>query len=338
MSSYEPIRTFKVGDTKNQVFLVADTEARTTKKGKPFARLILKDASGQITTNVWDFDLKDNLELKAGVFIMLTIEVDEYQGTKNASARSAPMIVNAPEDVSLYESQSGLSPAQAQSYYNRLMEFKGQVKNPFIQAYLDVIFDNPETEAKFKIAPASVTNRGAYRGGLVEHTYKVMLNAEALIRTQREAQNPPPIDTDIVFAGVLTHDLGKIHAYVIDTTGPKFTRSGLLLDHLPMSYAISIQSFMYAEDVIHQPIPEEIKDHINHCILAHHGLLEYGSPVKPRSLEAQIVHMADMADSTTSQYAEPTRDNLDQRDEQGFVPGTWTSSKLLFVGDKQPSE
>ncbi len=136
----------------------------------------------------------------------------------------------------------------------------------------------------------------------------------------------------------MVHDLGKMYAYEIDSTGAKHTRSGLLLAHLPMSYGISIQAFIQAESVLHRTIPEETKDHINHCILAHHGVLEYGSPVKPQSIEAQIIHMADTSDSKSSNFAELTRDNLDHVDENGFVEGSYFTSKTIYVGRKGEDE
>jgi 3'-5' exoribonuclease len=338
MNKYRPIKTFEVGEKITQVFLVASVEGRTTKANKPYARVVLKDKGGQITVNLWDFDPKDFSEFVAGVYAQMTIEIEDFKGSRQAKSRAAPMVVAQPEDPSDYESDLGLSPAQAEAFYATLMRYKNDVENIFIKTYLDVIFDNASTKDKFITAPASVTNRGAYRGGLVEHTCKVMHNARAIVNSQREAKDPAPIDYDIVIAGVLAHDLGKMFSYKVSATGVEFTRSGKLLEHLPMSYGFSVQSFIQAESVLRKAIPEEIKDHINHCILAHHGRLEYGSPVKPRSVEAQIIHVADMADSTASCFAELTRDGLDRVDDNKFVEGSWITSKTLYVGDKTSDE
>jgi 3'-5' exoribonuclease len=264
----------------------------------------------------------------------MTIHIEDYRGARQAKSRAMPMVVAPPDDLNDYESSLGLTPERADTFFNLLMDYKQQIKDVFIKTYLDVIFDNPVMQEQFKAAPASVSNRGAYRGGLVEHTYKVMHNADAIIDSQAAAKDPAKIDREIVIAGVLTHDLGKMYAYAIDSTGAKHTRSGLLLAHLPMSYGISIQAFIQAESVLRREIPEEIKDHINHCILAHHGVLEYGSPVKPQSIEAQIIHVADMSDSASSNFAELTRDNLDHIDENGFVQGSYFTSKTIYVGHK----
>lgn len=334
MSAYKPIKTLEVGEEVTQVFLIASVSGGTTRQGKPYARIILKDKGGQITVNLWDFDHNDYPEFRTGAYAKLTILIEDYKGARQAKSAALPMLVPPPDDPSDYESDLGLTPQQAKGFYQKLMQYKDQVSNVFLKTYLDVIFDSKVTAQLFQTAPASVSNRGAYRGGLVEHTYKVMLNAEGVMNSQAVAKDPAPVDRDVVVAGVLTHDLGKMYAYTIDSTGANHTRSGLLLAHLPMSYGISIQAFIQAESVLRREIPEDLKDHINHCILAHHGVLEYGSPIKPQSIEAQIVHVADMADSTSSNFAEPTRDNLDRVDENGMVQGSWFSSKTIYVGSK----
>ena len=335
MIGYLQIKSLEVGQEVTQIFLVASVDGRTTKAGKPYARVILKDKSAQITANLWDFDPGDYAEFVAGSFARMTIEIEDYKGARQAKSRAMPMMVKVPDDLSDYESDLKLSTAKADELYAELMKSKNKVENIFIKTYLDVIFDNEKTADLFKTAPASVSNRGAYRGGLVEHTYKVMLNAEGIMLAQLSAKDPAKIDHDIITAGVLCHDLGKMYAYGVDSTGVYHTRSGLLLAHLPMSYGISIQAFIQAESVLRRGIPEELKDHINHCILAHHGVLEYGSPVKPQSIEAHIIHAADMADSTTSCFAELTRDNIDQVDKNGFVPGSFFASRTVYVGDKK---
>ena len=333
MTGYKQIKDLQVGETVSQVFLIADIEGRLTQKGKPYARLVLKDKSGQISANVWDFDPKDCPEFRRGVYVSLTLEIQDYQGSKSGVSRAIPMPVVAPTDLSLYDNDKSLSVEDVEVYWKYLMSVKDKVKDSYIKAYLDVLFvHNPDLVKLYKTAPASTTNRGAYRGGLVEHVSKVMRNALAIIESQRTAKRPAPINDDIVIAGVLAHDLGKAYAYVVDETGAKMTRSGQLLEHLPMSYGLSVQAFIQAESLLHKAIPEELKDHINHCILAHHGQLDYGSPVKPRSIEAQIIHVADMSDSTSSCFAENVFDNLDAVDTDGFVQGSRFTNKTLYIG------
>ena len=99
MSVYKPINTFEVGDEVSQIFLVAHVEKRFTKTGKPYARVKLKDGGGEITTNLWDFDLDDNQELTTGVYVQMTIQVEEFRGWKQAKAKSLPMLLALPDDA-----------------------------------------------------------------------------------------------------------------------------------------------------------------------------------------------------------------------------------------------
>jgi len=338
MLPYKPIQAFKIGDVISQLFLIANTNTRVAKNNKVYSVLTLKDKSGSLDVKIWDFDVNQYVDIASGSFIRLEIEIQDYKGQRSAVAKGAPMSMPSPTDLNPYESDLRLTAKQADECFASLMIFKNQVENIFIKTYLDVIFDDPATQELFKTAPASVSNRGAYFGGLSEHTLKVMLNAQGIIQAQLSAKDPVKIDRDIIIAGVLCHDLGKMYAYKVSPTGVHHTRSGLLLAHLPMSYGLSVQAFIRAEGVLRREIPEAIKDHINHCILAHHGTLEWGSPVKPQSVEARIVHVADMADGTTSCFAELARDNIDQVDENGFVPGSFFATKTVYVGNKGKDE
>lgn len=332
--TYKLIKDMAIDEQLEQICLVSQVESKTTKAGKPFVKVMVKDNSGALPINIWQTSVSDIADLKPGVFAVFKLKVEDFKGSKSATA-TPPMIVKAPDDLSPYQNQNGLTDEECSAYYQILLDAKNKVTNPYIKEYLNLAFDtSEETKKMFCKAPASHSNRGAYRGGLVEHVAKVMLNAEMLIKSQSTGHIKADVDVDIVIAGVLMHDYGKMFAYDIDTNGmAKTTRKGMLLEHLPMSYAMSTLFFDRLEDrVLHKRVPEEIKDHIHHCILAHHGKIEYGSPVIPKSIEAQIVHMADMADSTTSNYAEPTKANASMVDENGFIEGNRFSSKQLFIG------
>jgi 3'-5' exoribonuclease len=333
--TYKLIKDMAVDEQLEQICMVAQVEAKTTKAGKPFVKVTIKDSSGSLPINIWQTNVADT-DLKPGVFAVFKLKIEDFKGSKSATA-TPPMIVKAPDDMSPYQNQNGLTDAECNAYYQILLDAIKKVKNPYIKEYLDFAFNTSEEQKqKFCTAPASYSNRGAYKGGLVEHVAKVLMNAEFLIKTQSAGHIKADIDADIVIAGVLMHDYGKTSAYEIDANGmAKVTRQGMLLEHLPMSYAWSTLLFDRVENqILHKEVPQEIKDHIHHCILSHHGKLEHGSPVTPKSIEAQIVHMADMADSTTSNYAEPTKANASSVDSNGFIEGNRFSSKQLFIGTK----
>jgi 3'-5' exoribonuclease len=329
--NYKLIKELAVGEQVEQICLVDGIEAKQTKQSKPFTKLTIKDKSGTLPVNVWQTSPADMSDVQVGTYVVMKLKVEEFNGNKSAVA-PPPMPIKAPDDLTVYQFNNGLTDPEAEHYYTLLLHAKARVQDVYIKCYLDVVFDNPNIKKAFIKAPASSVNRGAYRGGLVEHVAKVLMNAEMLVQSQATNHIKYPPNMDIIIASVLMHDIGKMYAYDIDQSGRAVTtRSGILLEHLPMSYGISVQSFIHAESILRKPIPEEIKDHINHCILAHHGILEYGSPVTPKSLEAHIVHMADMSDSTVSNFTEGSAAASNVND-QGFTQGTKFNSLKLYVG------
>lgn len=145
--------------------------------------------------------------------------------------------------------------------YDGLMARKDAIEDPLVKTYLDVIFDyNPVCDAFV----ASET--------LVEHTYRVVVHAQNIMNVQTIGKYPPSINRDVVLAGALVCSIGKLYARTIGIT--------------PTSYSMSIQAFIQAESILGCEIPEEIKDRINECILT--------PLVAPQSIEARIVHTANM--------------------------------------------
>lgn len=330
--TYTKIKDLKVGETISQIFLVAEVEPGTTKKNTVYGKFILTDAESQFRVNVWDFNPRDYPEIQSGSFVSMTVEVDEFKGEKNGKCNMTPMPVDPPTDTEPYCDARGPEDVEIEAYWKGLMKYKDDVEDTYIKAYLDTIFTNPKTIDLFKKAPASSSNRGAYKGGLVEHVLKVMKNADFLMTSQSMAHNAAPINRDVVIAGVLTHDLGKMYAYHVDHTGAHTTGSGRLLGHLVPSYGLSVQAFIATESAIRKEIPQHIKDHIHHCILAHHGRLEYGSPVTPMSIEAMIVHQADIADCSISNFAEPIVDKRAEANKDNMIKGSrFYNSNNIYI-------
>lgn len=328
--TYKKLTEIEVGDQLEQIFYVADVAARKTKAQKPFTILTVKDNSGQAEIKIWGFDSTLNPDLKPKTFVKLTCNVKEYKGQPDLSTEGAPMIVPKPSDISVYMSGKGLSDEEIQSHWQYLLCQVDSIENVYLKAYLSLAMEQHADGIKY--GAASATNRGAYRGGLVEHFAKVMRNALFCRESQLQGKyRPEDINRDIIITAVIMHDIGKIHTYAVDQIEVTTTRCGYLIQHLPLSYAISTHTWIAVESKLRRAVPEELKDHVNHCILAHHGLLEYGSPVKPATIEAYIVHVADMMDSQTSNYAENSAER--DPDEHGMVPGSFFSNRPLFTFD-----
>lgn len=321
------------GGTVQQVFMVTGATKKVTRTQKPYLIVTVADRTTTKDIKVWGVDGDKHPELLAAKWLKINCTVGEYQGSLDLTTRDVPMIVPPPVNQEPYMNDRGLSMDDVSVYMDRLDSVIGEIKCPYIREYLRVGYGNMDRDL-FMSSPASVSNRGAYRGGLVEHVAKVLENAKSSMNSIAMGKHTPDIDRDVVIASVLMHDIGKMYTYDIDDAGIAVAkRANRLIGHLSLSYAISTQTWIVVESQLNRAVPEEIKDHINHCILAHHGQLEYGSPVKPQSTEAYIVHIADMMDSMVSNFAEASM--ADEPNEDGFVPGTYFSTKPQFVGVKK---
>lgn len=314
--------------------MVTGASKKITRNQKPYVIFTVSDKTTTKDIKVWGIDGDKYPELMSAKWLKITCNVGEYDGQIDLTSNEMPMIVPAPQSLDPYMNDRGLDDDKASGILTELIHvIQNNVDSPFIRGYLEYAYTTLDRNLLLN-APASSSNRGAYRGGLLEHIYKVLKNAISIASNLTIGKSCPKINMDIVIAGVLMHDLGKIYTYGIDDAGLAYAKSSnTLIGHLSLSYSISVMTWIALESNIGRAVPEEIKDHINHCILAHHGQLAYGSPVKPHSLEAYIVHVADMADSMSSNFAEASL--AGQPNEFGFVDGSKFSSIPLFVGGQQ---
>ncbi len=144
-------------------------------------------------------------------------------------------------------------------------------------------FNDDEFLTKFKKAPAAKSMHHAYVGGLIEHTVSVAKISKEISKFYM------PIDVDILVAGALLHDIGKV--YEIDATTFNYTNEGRLIGHIVIGYNITKEKIKN----IKLPLEQEVQ--ILHCILSHHGEYEYGSPKIPKTKEALLLHLIDTMDS-----------------------------------------
>jgi 3'-5' exoribonuclease len=147
------------------------------------------------------------------------------------------------------------------------------------------LLDDPQFVERFSVAPAAKVNHHAYVGGLAEHTRSVMNLCELA------AGHYPDLDRDLLLAGAFLHDLGKIDELAVEPGFP-YTEAGSLLGHIALGYAY-VRERIAAID----GFPPELATDVAHLVLSHQGELEWGSPVKPQTLEAIVLHHLDNLDS-----------------------------------------
>lgn len=242
----------------------------------------LGDKTGQIDA-IW-LNISD-ISLKVGDFICVDGRVQNYQGRLQLKISSGYKVNSETLDVSdysLFAVNEVLLKEQLTDYIDsiKIKPLYTLLKN----LLLDELFDD------FKRAPAATFNHHAYMGGLLEHSINVTRICEAFIPVYKN------LNRDILIAGALVHDIGKIFELEFADT-ICYSTKGNLLGHIYMGankfqeHCSKINNF-----------PEYISNHIIHIILSHHGVLERGSPVDPRTLEAILVHKADTTDADANAF------------------------------------
>jgi len=167
---------------------------------------------------------------------------------------------------------------------------KDEIDNPHLKSLMDKIFSDTSLMQQFKTAPASIMIHHAHASGLLEHTWEVLNYCEKIIEIH------PTLDKDLLYAGAILHDIGKVNTYVASITIDN-SREGMLLEHLYLGCDLVSK---YVSDIT--GFPDDLHNKLRHIILSHHGQPGMGAVVRPAIPEAAAVHSADMMGSQIVQY------------------------------------
>lgn len=285
MPDQPPIRSLKEGEPFAGVLLAQEAAFKTSAKGSEYLELKLGDASGDLKAFLWDLRaVEGDLEpIQADAFLWVKGAVSSYNGRLQLRLDKVRFVPDAEvPDVSRF------FPVSLRPVPEMLVELDGHVAavaDPWIRRLLTALFvEDVELRRAFATAPAAKSMHHVYLGGLLEHTLSILGMAA------RACDHYPELNRDLVAAGVLLHDVGKT-AELSYQRGFGYTDIGNLLGHIP------IETEWINREVGKIPgFPEELRLHILHIVLSHHGRLEFGSPVLPKTPEALLVHYLDDLD------------------------------------------
>ena len=281
---YPKFKELKVGDSNLEILaLVTDCKVRQTVNQTPYYGLTISDGENLADARIWTVNLVNDLsekEIKIGTVYKMIIKVNEYGG-KNQ------IIINHIEDVELTpEEQSKFyrsAPLSVEELKLVIKEYIGKISNPILRSVVTKLIT--ERADKFFTYPAAMTMHHNYINGLVYHTYSMLKIAEVCLL------NYPALNKDLLFSGILIHDIGKT-IEISDSKIPTYSMEGNLLGHI----VIGLQMLHEAAKELNVLNTEEILA-LQHLIAAHHGELEYGSPKEPLIMEAQLLFYIDLLDS-----------------------------------------
>ena len=283
------ISTLREGERINEIFLCKSKQTAMTKSGKPYDNVILQDKTGTLDAKIWDVGSVGIEEFDAMDYIAITGDITSFQGNLQCSIKRARKVNEGEYDPADY---LPVSDKDVEVMYKELMGFIGSVKNQYLLQLLHSFFDNKEFERRFKFHSAAKSVHHGFVGGLLEHTLGVTKNCDYF------AKMYPVLNRDLLITAAIFHDIGKLKEL---STFPEndYTDAGQHLGHI-MIGAEWVGDAIKSID----GFPVVLANELKHCILAHHGELEFGSPKKPALVEALALSFADNIDAKMETFRE----------------------------------
>ena len=277
------IETLREGERINEIYLCKMKQSALTKAGKPYDNLVLQDKTGTLDAKIWDPGSVGIDEFDALDYVAVTGDITSFQGNLQLSVKRARKVAEGEYDPKDY---LPVSEKNVDEMYTELCTLIQGVGNPYLNRLLKSFFvEDTEFVKRFKFHSAAKSVHHGFVGGLLEHTLGVTKNCEYFAKAY------PFLNHDLLVSAAIFHDIGKLEELSVFPEND-YTDEGQLLGH------IMIGAEMVGERIrTIEGFPTRLGNELKHCILAHHGELEFGSPKKPALAEALALSFADNMDA-----------------------------------------
>ena len=277
------IESFREGERVSGIYLCKFRQSALTKAGKSYENLIFQDKTGTIDSKIWDPNSGGIEDFDAMDYVDIVADVTMFQGQPQLNVKRARKAREGEYNPADY---LPVSSKDIEVMYKELLGFVAKVKDPYLSKLLKSLFvEDVEFANAFKFSSAAKTVHHGFVGGLLEHTLSVTKLCEYYVNYY------PMINADLLYTAAMCHDIGKVYE-LSPFPENDYTDEGQLLGH------IMIGAEMVGDRIRDIPgFPIKLGNELKHCILAHHGELEYGSPKKPALLEAVALNFADNTDA-----------------------------------------
>lgn len=277
------IENLREGDRLGDIYLCKNVQPATTKNGKEYLNVTLQDKTGTVDCKIWepndsgiaDFDKLDYIDVVGDVTI--------YNGAMQVNIKRVRVADEGEYDPADFLPVSRFDIDQM---YEALLGYVASIEDPYLKALAQNIFEkDSEFVTMFKKSSAAKAVHHGFVGGLLEHTYYVTRMCDYIAKTYKY------LNRDLLITAAMCHDIGKVKELSLFPEND-YTDAGQLLGHIVMGYEMVAG---YAAEI--DSFPEKLLRELEHCILAHHGELEFGSPKKPALAEAIALSFADNTDA-----------------------------------------
>ena len=282
------------GETIRNVYLCKGKRSAETRNGKPYDNLILQDKTGTLDGKVWDPNSQGIADYDEMDFIEVYGEIISYNNNLQLNIKQ---IRKAQEGEYIAADYMPTTEKSTDGMYEELLGYIKKVENQYLRQVLEYYFVKDETFIRnFKGHSAAKTVHHGFAGGLLEHTLSVVKFCDYMVGAY------PILNKDLLFTAAICHDIGKTKEL---SSFPEndYTDEGQLLGHIVIGVEMIGDAVRNIQD-----FPEKLANELKHCIVAHHGELEYGSPKKPALAEAMALNLADNADAKMQTLTELFKD------------------------------
>ncbi len=297
-------------------FLCTVKELRPIRNGE-LLLFTLQDATGQIAAKLFDDIERFNQEFEAGEFVRLEGRATTFQGQPQLVVTHIRRVNPSQDRLQGFREEDCVlsAPRSLDDMWAELTTHLESVRDPFIR----VLLNRVTTDHKHELGewPAAQHVHHAYRGGLLEHTLKMAEVGRFLARAYGANE-------DLVLAGVLLHDIGKLQELCYQPGGATYSRDGNLVGHIGLGLILVRDAITGISG-----FPDDLRAEIEHLVVSHHGTREHGSPVEPKTIEAFILSMVDELDTRIHQVRRAIREDV-STDE--FTAWHKRLSRVLYKG------
>ena len=271
------------GETIRNVYLCKGKRSAETRNEKPYDNLILQDKTGTLDGKVWDPNSQGIADYDEKDFIEVFGDVINYNGNLQLNIRQIRKAEEGEYNPADYMPTTDKS---VDGMYEELTAYIRQISNKYLRQVLEFYYIKDEAFIKkFKAHSAAKTVHHGFSGGLLEHTLSVTRMCDYF------ATSYSILNRDLLLSSAILHDIGKVKE-LSDFPDNDYTDEGQLIGHIVIGVEMIDDAIRSIPD-----FPVKLAHELKHCIVAHHGELEYGSPKKPALAEAVALNMADSTDA-----------------------------------------
>ncbi len=294
------ITDIQAGDVVDDIFVLSEKILSQKRDGNNFLNITLSDKTGRIKGVVWDDVERITAGITSGDFVHINGHVGEYRGALQVVIKKMESIPGDRVDPGDFLPQTS---RDIEGMFDRLLKITDSIKTDYLKRLVDAFWNDKEFVHKFKTAPAAKKMHHAYIGGLLEHTLSMVSLADKI------AGHYSGVDRDLLIAGAIFHDIGKIdefeYQFKID-----YSDKGRLLNHIVIGLKMVDEKLSEIE-----AFPEDQALLLKHMIVSHHGAREFGSPEPPKIIEAVLLNYIDEIDSKVNGI----RDFMASEDSDGAL-------------------